>query len=680
MIVSRRNAMKWLAGAAAAALPAAAASRKTALHGLFPAHASLDRPAADISGVFLDLAKFNHDARSNGDTWDHMWAEDDIVYTFNCDGRGYAPPGTDGRNVSFNKLAGKAWDELTGSSVNLMDYGKGGAKAPNGSNWKVTGADSIDGALYAFIANNWYGSQNAFGGDSLDPHIRQSVTNMSLIKSADKGATWSRDAQTNYDHPMWTNRKFSTGFFFKYGQNGGSTKQDNQDRYVYAISNDGFWNCGSNFYLGRVPRANIGNLNVADWEYLSNRSWSRQVDDATPIPGFPNGEMKCTSGSPIWLASMRKYVTVTWFDPGTTLEWHYPENVTFAFYQADHPWGPWSWIGEQSAGDFIADRKQRIHRWYGPSLSPKFITANSDGSVTAILTFSGQTWEDKPDGLYKNNALPVTFYTTPQLKDVHCVDDSEAKYSSGWSVRSDQLVGDFRGDVHITTTQGAYADFQFTGRGIEILSEKASELGDVEVLLDGKSMGIFHLTQDPMPRLYQIPFYRNMGLRDGPHTVRIVNKAPTGTACVLDSFRIYRSDDFDPDAFYAIVNRASEKVLGSAGAAESIQAIEDMKAQAAHWMFKADLEGSYRILNRESGNWLSPGTAESLSQQSISASSSHTSAVKWKVLPVGNGTFSILNRGNGLAITAAASPASGSFIQAIYYGRDEQKWEIVPVA
>jgi hypothetical protein len=676
MIISRRKVMQWLAGAASAALPAASATRNTALHALLTAPAPVTSPPTEISGIFLDLAKFHHDANSNGDTWDHMWAEDDILYSFNCDGRGYAPPGTEGRNVSFNKLVGNAWDALTGSPVSLMDYGKGGAQEPNASNWKVTGGDSIDGVLYAFIANNWYGSQNAFGGDSLDPHIRQSVNNMSLIKSTDNGLTWTRDAQTNYDHPMWTSRKFSTGFFFKYGKNGGSTKQDGQDRFVYAISNDGFWNSGSNFYLGRVARAKIGDLNPNDWEYLSGGSWSRRVDDATPIPGFPNGQMKCASGSPIWLASIRKYVTVTWFDPGASLKWYFPENVTFAFYQANHPWGPWSWIGEQSARDFIADRKQRIHLWYGPSLSPRFITANSDGSVTAILTFSGQTWEDKPEGLYKNNSLPVTFYTAPQLKDVQCIDDSEAKYSSGWTVRSDELVGDFRDDVHITTTQGAYADFQFSGRGIEILSEKSSELGDVEVLLDGVSMGTFNLYQDPMPRLYQVPFYRNMGLHDGPHTVRIVNKAPTGTACILDGFRVYRSNDFDPDGFYSIVNRANRKVLGSARKGQSIEAVENTKSHAAHWIFKADSAGNYRIVNRESGKSLSVGEAESLSQQVAAASPSF----HWKALPVGNGTFSILNRGNGLAITAAASPASGAFIQAIYYGRDDQKWEIVPVA
>ena len=134
----------------------------------------------------------------------------------------------------------------------MSDYGKAGQISANGSTWKVTGADCIDGVIYAFVANNWYGKDNAYGGAALDPYLRQTVNNMSLIKSADKGLTWSPSVKANTEHPAWTNKMFSTAFFFKYGQNGGATKQDEQDKYVYAVSNDGYWNSGSAFYLGRI--------------------------------------------------------------------------------------------------------------------------------------------------------------------------------------------------------------------------------------------------------------------------------------------------------------------------------------------------------------------------------------------------------------------------------------------
>ena len=497
------------------------------------------RPPPVISGVFVDVSRIHHDAKSNGDTWDYIWADDGNIYSFGCDGRGY---GTQGRNLNFNRLTGEKWDQLMGSIANPMDeYGTVGQRVPNGANWKVTGADCIDGVIYAFVANNWYGSQNAYGGTAPDPHIRQTVNNMSLIKSADKGRTWARDAAANTSHPMWTDKRFSTAFFFKYGRNGGTTTQDDQDKYVYAISNNGFWNCGSAFYLGRVLRSRIGDLNADDWQYLKDGAWTAKLSEATPVPGFPNGEMKCTMGSPIWLASLREYVTVTWFDPGTTTQWHYPEDVTFAFYQANHPWGPWSYIGQKSADEFIGNKQRRVNRWYGPSLSPRFITDNPDRSVTAIMTFSGQTWEDNPDSLYKNNSCPVTFYTRPHPRLQETSNDTDARYSDGWSYQAKRGYGDYMDDVHATSTPGRYCDFDFTGAGIEVLSEKYRDMGEVEVILDGASQGTVSLYQDPMPRLYQIPFYRNLSLAPGKHTLRVINRAPAGKFCVIDGFKVFGS-------------------------------------------------------------------------------------------------------------------------------------------
>jgi len=514
-----------------------------------------EEPPKLISNVLVDVARIHHDSMSCGDTWDYIWADDDNLYTFGCDGRGY---GKNSRNLNFNRLTGNAWNALVGSLVNSMDeYGGNGAYLenhlgkmidrdfkkffiPRAPNWKVTGADCIDGVIYAFVAENWYGNQNAYGGDSLDPKIRQTVNNMSLIKSTDKGLTWSRSMRENALHPMWTDKRFSTAFFFKFGRNGGTTKQDDQDKFVYAISNDGYWNCGSSFRLGRVPREKIGDLNAADWEYFSDGSWTHDLGKARPIPGFPNGEMKCTVGSPVWLPSLRRYVAVTWFDPGTTTKWHYPEDVTFDFYQAAHPWGPWTRIGGKSAMEFIGEPgSKRIHRWYGPSLSPKFIQENPDGSVTVPLLFSGQTWEDKPDSLYKNNICPVTFYTSPLPPLRETVNDDTATYSDGWKQETGRGVGDLRDDAHVTRVPGVWCEFVFDGEGIEILSEKFRDMGEVEVLLDGKTQGRFNLHQNPMPRLYQVPFYRNLALAKGHHTVRIVNRAPDGTPCIVDGFRVY---------------------------------------------------------------------------------------------------------------------------------------------
>ena len=506
-----------------------------------------------IQSCYVDVSQICHDAKANGDTWDYLWADDDNLYSFGCDGKGYGA--TNAMNLNFNGLKGSNWNALTGRLVNPMsEYGLNGAyladhsthllerdwsKVPRGPNWKVTGADCIDGVFYAFVAENWYGNQKAYGGDSTDAAMRQTVNHMSLIKSTDKGLTWTRSVAANAAQPMWTNKMFSTGFFFKYGQNGGHTRQDDQDQYVYVVSNDGYWNSGSAIYLGRVPRARIGNLSTADWEYFKNGSWTSDLNRATPVPGLPNGENKCTIGTPVWLASLHKYVAPVWYDTGHYHEWYFPKDVIFAFYQADHPWGPWAYVGEKTALEFIGDRNGNAHRWYGPVFSPKFITDNPDGSVTAILLFSGSTWENTPDSLYKNNSCPVTFYPKSQPKLRETFNDTTAQYSDGWFYQTNRNAGDWNNDAHVTTNSGSYCEFTFTGSGIELLSEKFHDMGEIGVALDGLSQGHYQLHQDPMPRLYRVPVFRKMDLSPGCHNLRITNLATNGAFCLVDGFRVF---------------------------------------------------------------------------------------------------------------------------------------------
>ena len=56
-----------------------------------------------ITDVILDLNNLYKWDDSNGDTWDPFWADDDNLYAFNCDGRGF---GTAARNLAFNRLIG----------------------------------------------------------------------------------------------------------------------------------------------------------------------------------------------------------------------------------------------------------------------------------------------------------------------------------------------------------------------------------------------------------------------------------------------------------------------------------------------------------------------------------------------------------------------------------------------
>ena len=68
---------------------------------------------------------------------------------------------------------------------------------------------------------------------------------------------------------MWLGRRFGASCLIHYGRNGGNVKHDQADKFVCALSNNGFWNGGDDFIHARVKRTDIGNLKANDWMYYS---------------------------------------------------------------------------------------------------------------------------------------------------------------------------------------------------------------------------------------------------------------------------------------------------------------------------------------------------------------------------------------------------------------------------
>jgi hypothetical protein len=198
-------------------------------------------------------------ADNSGDTWVAAWAADGAVYSPSDDTSGFH--GATNSNIAFNKVTGDDVRKLGGVTVNPMkDYGKGGQKGPDGCTWKSSGCCCLDGTIY------WVVARHKYGEDSGDPKRRQPAGNASIIKSTDFGKTWTRSAKENYDRPMFPGSRFAAPYFVEYGQDGRASVDD-ADRYVYALSNDGFWDNGNSLVLGRVARSKIGDLRAADWQF-----------------------------------------------------------------------------------------------------------------------------------------------------------------------------------------------------------------------------------------------------------------------------------------------------------------------------------------------------------------------------------------------------------------------------
>jgi hypothetical protein len=464
---------------------------------------------------------------SNGDTWDPFWANDGSLYAFNCDGRGFGHRG--GRNLAFNELRGNNLSQLSGSMINTMDdYGGAGQKGPDGATWKALGQECIDGVFYAFVSRHTYGSE------SKDPLMRQTAVNASLIKSTDGGLTWARSAQENYDHPMWPGGRFGTPYFIHYGQNGGAITQDGADRYVYALSNNGFWNNGDDYVLARIGRKKLPDLNAADWSYYtggdgqSPASWSAHIQDASPILKLP---AQCGSGPACYVPDLGAYLMVAWYVFPRLTHWFDPPEMKYDFYQAEHPWGPWTLIRS------VSDRFIVGGHMYGPSLCARF--QERDGPDVKITMFTaGCPFEDQPAGLYKMWEIPLVLKTRPPVPS-SIIDDTDPRitYTGHWAAVKRPGYGYYGDDIHSTTTVNDSLEVQFSGTGIDFISEKYSDLGNVDIYVDGVFKQNVSLHCADFPRFTQVVAFSESGLPAGPHTLKIVNRSTD--YAVLDAFRVY---------------------------------------------------------------------------------------------------------------------------------------------
>lgn len=503
-------------------------TRRSFLHGAAAAAGlSLLRPgsnalaegahSARITQVFFDLDHIFKWNNSNGDTWDPFWADDDNLYAFNCDGRGF---GTLHRNLAFNKLAGNSCNTLIGSPVNSMDaYGRSGLRGPDGATWKACGQECIDGVFYAFV------SRNTYGNESRDPLLRQTALNSSLIKSTDRGLTWTRSAEENYSHPMWPGPRFGAPFFIHYGQNGGSLTRDNADRFVYATSTNGFWNDGDNYILGRVERRKLPDLHSSDWSYYTggdgshDENWSQEIGNAKPVLSSP---AHCGQGPICYIPALDLYLLIAWYNTEKMTKWFEPSRIRYDFYQAEYPWGPWTFINSHS-DSFIS-----AGHMYGPSLCPRFQRREGSSVVMHMFT-AGCPFQDIPSGLYKMWEIPLILRTDPiLLSRAIYADDPRVSYHGSWSNGNASLPSL---DAHsrYTSSMGSSAQFEFSGTGIAFITEKGPEFGDADVYLDGAKTALALETPD-FPRINSVQAFAAYGLTKARHSIRVVNNSPHSLA------------------------------------------------------------------------------------------------------------------------------------------------------
>ena len=207
---------------------------------------SAERPRREI--VPCGLGAATRIRGSHGDLWSATWADDDALYVASDDAFGFDRAADS--NLAVNRVTGSMPPDLSGVTVNAMwEYGRQTEYGDDDGMWKATGIASVDGSLFLGVSRHSHPLGNRF--------FIQETWDASVIRSDDHGVTWTE--VPTLGKAMFPGHAFSTPFFVHYGKDG-QADVDDADRYVYALSNDGAWNHGTNMTLGRVPRDSLGRL------------------------------------------------------------------------------------------------------------------------------------------------------------------------------------------------------------------------------------------------------------------------------------------------------------------------------------------------------------------------------------------------------------------------------------
>ena len=330
---------------------------------------------------------------NQGDTWVAAFANGDTIYTPSNDSKAfyYFTPSV-WSNIAFNKIIlHNKYPFVIGEKVNEMtDFGiENHQKGPDGCTWKSSGCYAIDGVIY------WVVARHKYGDDSGDAKKRQTAGNANIIKSSDFGKSWIRSAKDNYDKPMFPGSRFSTPYFIQYGTDGSSII-DNADKYVYAVSNNGFWDNGDNLILGRVLKSKIADLNANDWQFytggdgMKDESWSSEMNNAKLIVDNPD---KLGMSGIVYNPSLKKYLYIGWYYPagGGKLP-NASQKTVWDFYESDKPWGPWKRF------DSCEFEPQG---YYSPQICPSMIS--DDGKKFNV--FTAGDWNN--DLFYRLTIVPI---------------------------------------------------------------------------------------------------------------------------------------------------------------------------------------------------------------------------------------------------------------------------------
>ena len=372
---------------------------------------------AEITGI-RRLDETIHRMGGRGDNWHTTWAADDKLYTAMCDGTG------------FTDVEG-----YTGMFYNSRVYAISG-DPPNHSFEHLPGFPDITKGPGPDDRNKYYG----FGIIALDDCIYHYLTTPNhpftyddarfvgckLIHSPDLGETWLNQDGSAVVWEEWSERNRDNMIFFEEPDEAfslitvlqmGKNYEHNRDGYVYLYAPNGNLEGTMNqLAMCRAPKDSL--LDRSSYEYFVSRNedgsanWSGDIADRGPSHTFPSGYVNVKVHPYAWQpgvvynAPLGVYMMSSWgmavSDDG---RW-FDGPSYLGFWVADHPWGPWRQVHEDTswtpAGDELATA-------YQPQISPRWIA--EDGRSFWMVWTDFQRVEGGKRPYYDYNVQQVEILT-----------------------------------------------------------------------------------------------------------------------------------------------------------------------------------------------------------------------------------------------------------------------------
>lgn len=283
---------------------------------------------------------------SDGDLWPSCWADDDALYTANGDGAGFGSTTSD---IVMNRVTGTpAAGDLDGVGLVAGDE-LGQVWSGEDFTRKPTGMLCVDGSIYLAVQD-------------LRKDFNEAPA-ATIARSDDHGRTWTWDTSA----PMFSDHVFTTVWFADYGRDSAGAPDGD---YAYAYGLDGNWRDSfddsvadpTGLFLARVPVATV--QDVSTWEFFAGEpgdaepTWTPDISAKRPVlvdervqhPSVSAGESGQTvgahnltvvsQGGVTRLPELDRYVYTSWTE------------LTFEFYEAPQPWGPWTLFASEDFGPY----------------------------------------------------------------------------------------------------------------------------------------------------------------------------------------------------------------------------------------------------------------------------------------------------------------------------------------